>query len=1319
MYLKRFKRINVKVLKSWCRQILKGLSFLHSRNPPVIHRDLKCDNIFITGTTGSVKIGDLGLATLKNKSHAKSVIGTPEFMAPEMYEEQYDESVDVYAFGMCLLEMVTGEYPYSECAYPAQIYRKVIQGTKPACFERTPKQYPEIRDIIDRCIRVRKEERATVKQLLSDDFFTPEEQFGIRIDIKNRENDLNESGSEIQMQLCVFDEKKRTQYKFKENEGLQFAFDIEVDKAEEVVSQMIEQQHIPNVDTQMIIKLIKDKVEAFKRDREYRHAEMKRQREEEERRQEEIAVKEEIKARQKEREALQQQQANSNSTPALCNNQAADVHHNNLVSQASGSVDLDHLMITTTAPANPATTTVSPTSMVAGDGNSAAGDGHATSPSTATTTAAIGGGHTSSVKKPKKKIVLEILSVVYGENNQPIVSCKMDTAHKTVTFRFSPDSDQSSVIAAKLVNQDCITEHQSCAVIEQLEKVIELVRDNPDKVVGLKLTSVAADHPTTLNVDESAKAVLELNSPIDSKPTSPIHVQQHMRNASNPKYVEESSKPSVGPPIVSEPASTVSAATVTVGAVAPPPVVKQTRFAVSPAVLNADESDHSATLPAPSNVAHPEYRKLSAIVGKTDSVPSDHLPPTSESPAPPAQISRFKVQTIHPPATNTPDSSSSQPVAVSASSTMSTITSTNVMASIVGSSMSTQSTLSATSQAAPPKPAGIEGGLASTSTLEQLNNELRKPDHVPTSNQVVAGAPPAPQPSSAMSTHASQPHTPGGQFGEGQTNIQELDAKLQELSIRLQQQQESSEDEGNRQQQPQQVAVFSSLPPNGNYSNLSRAQSLAPAHGVEGVEEGVIHKPEGREVSAPPSTCLNTTLSGTNMSGIYLSRQSSPPAPTFFNSMNSGAALDMEHPPHSAVEFGIRPHPLTQCQSTGALHHLHIRTSREGSHHFPMTTETLSSAKVESNRHSLANGLSPMLNLPHLKDLENALNNTLGIHRSISLVQPPLHLEHLRRPETLQLAAKANSVIFFVPPENRTELDSPLTLNSPVANGGVEEDSKFSDDLEFEEDEAVQLLKQKHRKELEILLDRQRRELNLLHQKRQRQRAHTAVPSSSSYPYQVMPAALSTSLNGQVSSQPPIIHPMSQSLHQPQIEPHQSPVLGRFPISNSVSAFDLSMPSCSSVPPSPPQIPSPDKEAAGRAFVYGQALRASERARHTPPIQLYENAVFEQPPKSTISKSLTNGSSIKRVVETNSVSSKTSSPIKSLDRQLDRDKKVDNHHISTVTKLKSFFSRAAPSQKSLSKLTGRGKRKNKQEHASMEEGGQGIIETRTNSSLSK
>ena len=53
--------------------------------------------------------------------------GTPEFMAPELYDEEYDDRVDVYSFGMCLLELATLEYPYAECRNAAQIYRKVSQ----------------------------------------------------------------------------------------------------------------------------------------------------------------------------------------------------------------------------------------------------------------------------------------------------------------------------------------------------------------------------------------------------------------------------------------------------------------------------------------------------------------------------------------------------------------------------------------------------------------------------------------------------------------------------------------------------------------------------------------------------------------------------------------------------------------------------------------------------------------------------------------------------------------------------------------------------------------------------------------------------------------------------------------------------------------------------------------------------------------------------------------------------------------------------------------------------------------------------------------
>jgi len=69
--------------------------------------------VFINTTRNEIRIGDLGLAvTLKNSSHTTSVIGTPEFMAPEIYEEKYGTPVDIYSFGMCVLEMATLTTPY-------------------------------------------------------------------------------------------------------------------------------------------------------------------------------------------------------------------------------------------------------------------------------------------------------------------------------------------------------------------------------------------------------------------------------------------------------------------------------------------------------------------------------------------------------------------------------------------------------------------------------------------------------------------------------------------------------------------------------------------------------------------------------------------------------------------------------------------------------------------------------------------------------------------------------------------------------------------------------------------------------------------------------------------------------------------------------------------------------------------------------------------------------------------------------------------------------------------------------------------------------
>ncbi|XP_061247880.1 serine/threonine-protein kinase WNK4 isoform X2 [Bos javanicus] len=258
-YLRRFREMKPRVLQRWSRQILRGLHFLHSRVPPILHRDLKCDNVFITGPSGSVKIGDLGLATLKRASFAKSVIGTPEFMAPEMYEEKYDEAVDVYAFGMCMLEMATSEYPYSECQNAAQIYRKVTSGTKPNSFYKV--KMPEVKEIIEGCIRTDKNERFTIHDLLAHAFFREER--GVHVELAEEDD-----GEKPDLKLWLRMEDARRGGRPRDNQAIEFLFQLGRDAAEEVAQEMVALGLVCEADYQPVARAVRERVAAIQRKRE-------------------------------------------------------------------------------------------------------------------------------------------------------------------------------------------------------------------------------------------------------------------------------------------------------------------------------------------------------------------------------------------------------------------------------------------------------------------------------------------------------------------------------------------------------------------------------------------------------------------------------------------------------------------------------------------------------------------------------------------------------------------------------------------------------------------------------------------------------------------------------------------------------------------------------------------------------------------------------------------------------------------------------------------------------------------------------------------
>ncbi|KAF7135406.1 hypothetical protein RHSIM_Rhsim08G0178300 [Rhododendron simsii] len=272
-YRKKHKHVDLRALKKWSRQILEGLFYLHSHDPPVIHRDLKCDNIFVNGNQGEVKIGDLGLAAILHQARsAHSVIGTPEFMAPELYEEEYNELVDIYAFGMCLLELVTFEYPYVECSNAAQIYKKVTSGIKPAALAKV--KDPGVRAFIEKCI-AEVSDRLPAKELLTDPFLQfnedneiigqPLPPYADNADLKDPvpegSRDFTVEGQMKDMNtICL---KLRIADSTGHFRNIHFPFDTEFDTALTVASEMVEELDLTDQDVSTIASMIDSEIRSY------------------------------------------------------------------------------------------------------------------------------------------------------------------------------------------------------------------------------------------------------------------------------------------------------------------------------------------------------------------------------------------------------------------------------------------------------------------------------------------------------------------------------------------------------------------------------------------------------------------------------------------------------------------------------------------------------------------------------------------------------------------------------------------------------------------------------------------------------------------------------------------------------------------------------------------------------------------------------------------------------------------------------------------------------------------------------------------------
>jgi mitogen-activated protein kinase kinase kinase 3 len=178
--LSKFGSFSLPVIQSYVEQTLHGLAYLHENN--IIHRDIKGSNILVNDE-GIVKLADFGASRKIAHLHgdmmmSMTVRGTPYFMAPEVFEQQYSSKADIWAIGCVLFQMATGAAPWKSLGFdnPFSMCRHVQTTEGPPSL---PPKHPFTKShlynhflaVMTCCFNRNPSERPTVVELLKDSFF--------------------------------------------------------------------------------------------------------------------------------------------------------------------------------------------------------------------------------------------------------------------------------------------------------------------------------------------------------------------------------------------------------------------------------------------------------------------------------------------------------------------------------------------------------------------------------------------------------------------------------------------------------------------------------------------------------------------------------------------------------------------------------------------------------------------------------------------------------------------------------------------------------------------------------------------------------------------------------------------------------------------------------------------------------------------------------------------------------------------------------------------------------------------------------------------
>ena len=166
--IKRLKRLDQRTAAQYMRETISAIKYLHTRTPPIIHRDIKPENILLD-QDGRCKLADFGWSNFDDgRKNRETYCGTPEYLAPEMVTKSgHDESVDIWALGVLLFEMLTGRTPFNFTGDRIQLYNN-IKSLRIVWTD----DFPQLaKDLVGRILRLNPKDRLSLDQIINHQWF--------------------------------------------------------------------------------------------------------------------------------------------------------------------------------------------------------------------------------------------------------------------------------------------------------------------------------------------------------------------------------------------------------------------------------------------------------------------------------------------------------------------------------------------------------------------------------------------------------------------------------------------------------------------------------------------------------------------------------------------------------------------------------------------------------------------------------------------------------------------------------------------------------------------------------------------------------------------------------------------------------------------------------------------------------------------------------------------------------------------------------------------------------------------------------------------